>query len=370
MSVGGVGGAREVEVAQQKQAQGGSGFAATMKKADAAKEDAAKQDAAKSASKDDAQKADKKKDADGADDAKAAGKKKGDGKAEKKDGKAETGEAREAREAKGEPHGRVDRDGKGKKGEGEGEGKGKADVDLGAKAAKKGAELGERAGGELLKKTQKQGEFTQVLGQRAKDVEKVQKTNMDRDQKFAERIDKPGEVSSSKLNQKDDKKNMQDEIARNMFPGEVPHPFLLQQIEAPAAVEAARPVIAPEIVDKIVDKARFGMNAEGAHEFQIDLKQDVYAGSQLKIATKDGKVSVEVIADNPEVARSFEAKAQEIAKSLSDRGLNVTSVNVTLKDTSSAQQQAPRDGMGGAAGSKARQQAMDNQRGSGRDYSA
>ena len=36
---------------------------------------------------------------------------------------------------------------------------------------------------------------------------------------------------SSKAESKDDGKTMQEQVAKNMFPGEVPHPFLLQQID-------------------------------------------------------------------------------------------------------------------------------------------
>jgi hypothetical protein len=127
------------------------------------------------------------------------------------------------------------------------------------------------------------------------------------------------------------KDDLQAEIAKHMLPGQGVHPFMLQQVEklqAPEQVE--KPQIPPEVVDKIVESARFGLNAEGAHEFHIDLKADVFKGLKLKVTTKDGKVGIQMIADNPEVQRAFEARADDLAKLLAAKGLNVQTVNVSV----------------------------------------
>ncbi|HVY61286.1 MAG TPA: hypothetical protein VHF22_06510 [Planctomycetota bacterium] len=346
---------------RQGEAKGGAGFAAAMKRKDDDKKAGAKDDKK-------AEKKDEAKDAESAEGKDAEGKVGPDGHP------VGQGQVHGHGHGQGQGHGGQGK-GDGKGGEGHGQrgdgapGKGKVEAPLGKKGEAAG-KLGDLQKSDSLGGMRKSGEFSAVLAKRGQDAEQVNKTNQKDDIAAAKRIDKPGEVASADLSKKQDVKSMQEEIAKHMFPGEIVHPFLLQQVAPVEQVQKAQPVIQPEIVDKIVERARFGMNAEGAHEFQIDLKQDVYAGSQLKIATKDGKVSVEVIADNAEVARSFEARAQEIAKSLGDRGLNVQTVNVTVKENARTQQQAPRDGMAGAGGSKARQQALDNQRGSGRDYSA
>jgi hypothetical protein len=354
-NVGGVGGTQaSYQDASRTDSKGGSAFASAMKKQDDAKADAKKQDDAADGAK--------------AADAKGRASKDGAGKTDAKGKKdQDVGDVilgrnpkTEATEGKGQPGG-------GGKGGGQ---QGKGDGGAGAKG---GAQVvAEKAKGELLGKTQKSAEFSQALVQKGRQAQQVDQTNKATDAQRAEGIGKAGAVAAAKLNQKDDQKSMQSEVAKNLFqPGQTPPLFLMNQLDAPAAVTQVQKVqaaIPPEIVDKVVERARFGMNAEGAHEFQIDLKQDVYAGSQLKIATKDGKVSVNIIADNADVAASFEAKAQEIAKSLSDRGLNVQGVTVSIKEPA-----------GGASGTPARtaarsrsgfDDAVDNGRGSGRDYSA
>jgi hypothetical protein len=134
---------------------------------------------------------------------------------------------------------------------------------------------------------------------------------------------KPGSTSKEDL-----QKALQQGLASQM--GQ-PHPFVLQ---GPTQVAPAEPVhkvqIPTEVVDKIVAQARFGLNAEGAHEFQIDLKHDVFKGLKLSITTKDGKVSIKMTAENADVQKNFESKANDLASALAAKGLNVTGVSVEV----------------------------------------
>jgi hypothetical protein len=236
--------------------------------------------------------------------------------------------------------------------------------------------------------------MSKAMGGESKEVatKESQKADQAKEMDALRRGDDKGGAPGSGSAKADDGKTMQEQIARNMFPGEVPHPFLMQQIEAVQEVKATQAVIPPEIVDKIVAQARFGMNTEGAHEFQVQLKDDVFKGSELKIATKDGKVTVELVAKDAETAATFEQKAQEIAKTLTDKGLNVTSVNVSVAQQGGGQdaaqgqskgrdqqQSRERGGVGGAgrAGGPAAARAaadsasgLDNGRRNSKDYTA
>lgn len=228
-----------------------------------------------------------------------------------------------------------------------GEGAEKAD----AAAKKDGAEAGEKA--DAKAKAGAEGkELSAKEASRAEASKEIQKEL--RGEKAG------GPRDSAESAKQDDGKTMQEQIARNMFPGEVPHPFLMQQIDAVQQVQAAQPVIPPEIVDRIVAQARFGTNAAGASEFQIQLKDDVFQGAELKIATKDGKVTVELIAKDAETAAGFEQKAQEIAKQLTDKGLNVENVSVSIagqgnrQDASQGESRGKREqgGVSGVGGAK------------------
>lgn len=145
--------------------------------------------------------------------------------------------------------------------------------------------------------------------------------------------------------------DLKTEVAKNLAPGVGPHPFVLQGPQQAAPAQPVHKVqIPPEIVDKIVERARFGMNAEGAHEFQIDLKQDVFRGLKLSVATRDGKVEIKMIAASPEVQKAFEGKAQELAQALSAKGLDVQNVVVTTAQAE--QQRAFQQGDQGGGGRK------------------
>lgn len=294
-------------------------------------------------------------------------------------------EMRERIEGRGE--GGEGGEGSGEGGEG-GEGseelgklEGEAKETLGKLEKAEGAGKGEKAEG-----AEKGEKFEKVLSKKTGESEDAKKADQAKDLEQAKRTDKPGEAETAKVAEKDDSKSLQEQLAANMaVPGQVPHPFLASQVQEVQAAQQAAPVIPPEIVDKIVQNARFGMNAEGAHEFQVDLKQDVYAGLKMKIATKDGKVSVSFVAENAEVAAQFEAKAAQVTKQLTDRGLNVTSVNVMTRDQDAAQGQSKGKGqqdrgIGGVSGGGraarsgtpniAPDSSVDRGRRSGKDYTA
>ena len=131
------------------------------------------------------------------------------------------------------------------------------------------------------------------------------------------------------LQEEDEELDLTSDLQQNLFASEIGNPLLAQRATEPQPVEntQATPQIPKEIVDAVVDRARFGMNAEGAHEFQIDLKQEVFQGAELKIATKDGKVSIEFVSDDP----ALHAAAKQLAKRLQARGLSVGGLSVSTK---------------------------------------
>lgn len=243
-----------------------------------------------------------------------------------------------------------------------------------------GAEAtGKLLGGEKAEGGERAQAFDKMLSKKGGETQEVKKQDQAQDLESAKKMDKPGEAEAGKLSEKDDSKSLAEQLKAGLeVPGQAPHPFMMNQVQQAEAAQAAKPVLPPEIVDKIVQNARFGMNAEGAHEFQVDLKQDVYGGLKMKIATKDGKVTVNFIAENPEVAAQFEAKAADVAKQLTDRGLNVTTVNVMTRDQDAAQGQSKGKGaIGGVSGAGRAGRAaapslppVDTSRRSGKDYTA
>lgn len=137
-----------------------------------------------------------------------------------------------------------------------------------------------------------------------------------------------------------------------------------QQVErafAPMPVEKTGPKLEPEVIDQIVQDVRLGVNAQGAAEFQFDLKSDVMDGLKLKISTKEGKVSATFIAENVHVKDAIDQSTQELIQALRDRGLEVANIQVSVGSDSagSGQQQQQQSG---------NQQHSDHQQQSQSDY--
>jgi hypothetical protein len=139
---------------------------------------------------------------------------------------------------------------------------------------------------------------------------------------------------------------LKNELQQNLFASEVGNPLMAQRASEPVPVEAAAAAqqIPQPIVDRVVESARFGKNADGSHEFQIDLKDDVFQGAEVKVVTKDGKVTIEMVSDDP----SLHAAAEQLAKQLSKSGVDVANVQVySQAEAQTMQQQRSSDMSGG-----------------------
>ncbi|MFC1705332.1 hypothetical protein ACFL59_00740 [Planctomycetota bacterium] len=135
-----------------------------------------------------------------------------------------------------------------------------------------------------------------------------------------------------------DEGGLESELENNLFATEIGNPLMAQRATEPQPVAEARPVpqIPQAVVDRVVERARFGMTVEGGHEFQVDLKEDILGGAELKIQTKDGRLTVQVISDDPSVQQSID----QLAEHLSERGLEVDHVQVMTSDQARAEADA------------------------------
>jgi hypothetical protein len=168
--------------------------------------------------------------------------------------------------------------------------------------------------------------------------------------------DRTDDTSDEELNQ---------EIEQQLFVGEVSNQLVMQRVQELAGTqqaEAPQPVQIPqEVIDKVVERARFGQGADGAHEFHVDLKQEVLDGAQMKVRTKDGQVTIEMISDDPQVQAKLEAQAQALQQSMAARGINAqvsvfsqAQADAREQERRGGRQQAGQAGIGGVGGAGGR----------------
>jgi len=106
-------------------------------------------------------------------------------------------------------------------------------------------------------------------------------------------------------------------------------------------IEVKGNTIPTQMLDKIVDQARIGVNAKGAPEFQFDLKGDVLGGLQMKISMEDGKLRASFLAENSDVRRFIDGNLQDLRKALEDKGINVAELEI--RDPRDQQRDQQRD---------------------------
>jgi flagellar hook-length control protein FliK len=117
-------------------------------------------------------------------------------------------------------------------------------------------------------------------------------------------------------------------------------------------VEVTGPKIPTQMLDKIVDQARVGVNAKGAPEFQFELKGDVLGGLKMRMNMEGGKLNAVFIAENSDIRRFIDGNLQDLRRSLEDRGIFIRDLEV--RDPKEDQRQRQRD-----QNQKDRQDAMD-----------
>ncbi|RME73156.1 MAG: hypothetical protein D6776_07565 [Planctomycetota bacterium] len=184
----------------------------------------------------------------------------------------------------------------------------------------------------LEESEQRQQQATEVGQQKSERVEQ-RHTELDRQvaQQHAEKRIEHNEdtlrrqVRVEQRHDEFDRDRLRDEVKQQLFAGEVTNPLLMQRVQelaAAAPTEPVKPVEIPqEVIDRVVERVRFGQTEDGAHEFQIDLKQEVLQGAQLKVRTEGGRVLLEMISDDPLVQAQLEQHAQALVRSMRERGL-------------------------------------------------
>ena len=101
---------------------------------------------------------------------------------------------------------------------------------------------------------------------------------------------------------------------------------------AKVASDIARPDsarLSQEILNKVVQYVRMGVNTKGEKEIQLDLHQKIFRGLKLRVTEKDGKVNVHFSTFDKKGRAVFEKSSDEIRDALSKKGIDVGEIVVT-----------------------------------------
>lgn len=87
--------------------------------------------------------------------------------------------------------------------------------------------------------------------------------------------------------------------------------------------------IPKELLDKLVEEVRVGVNEVGQSEFQIDLKEGVLQGMTLKVTADNGKVSCNFMGGDSSAKNFIESSEGSLSRALESKGLMLDSLKVT-----------------------------------------
>lgn len=134
-----------------------------------------------------------------------------------------------------------------------------------------------------------------------------------------------GDSGSSKGDSNRDNKNLAAQVAASPA---------MQQLNAAASQKSAggTSVATQRIIDEIVKNVRKGMSAKGMGTIQIDLKDNVLAGSSLLITSGKDGVSIRVTTFDKQVERLVGSggSLKELQKAFSDKGLVLKELTINL----------------------------------------
>ncbi|MFC1610690.1 hypothetical protein ACFL6C_07020 [Myxococcota bacterium] len=97
-----------------------------------------------------------------------------------------------------------------------------------------------------------------------------------------------------------------------------PHATATQQAQTAQAGH-----IPPEVIQQIVERVLVGVNKEGLNEFHIEFKENVLAGSSLRLTAKDGKISAKFSTHDVNVKRLLKASEGPLARAFGHKGLTL-----------------------------------------------
>ncbi len=102
-----------------------------------------------------------------------------------------------------------------------------------------------------------------------------------------------------------------------------------QNVQATTKTEGAAGARLPtETLNALVDKVFVGLNKEGLSEFHIQFKDNVLAGSSLKVSAKDGKVSATFHTTNANVKRLITSSEGELSRAFTAKGMTLLRLEV------------------------------------------
>lgn len=117
--------------------------------------------------------------------------------------------------------------------------------------------------------------------------------------------------------------------ASKSVPVDLQSKFASKLSKAMTAANAGQAVLTQQVLNKIVQYVRIGINQKGEKEIQIDLHERIFRGLKLRVIARGGKVGVHLNTGDSKGREVLEKNADAIRSALEKKGIDVDEILVS-----------------------------------------
>lgn len=92
------------------------------------------------------------------------------------------------------------------------------------------------------------------------------------------------------------------------------------------AAAAQTPELTQQVINKIIQYVRIGLNRKGEKEIQMELSEKIFRGLKLRVIARGGKVAVHFSTSDPKGKKVFEKNRGAIEDALKKKGIDVDEI--------------------------------------------
>jgi transcriptional regulator NrdR family protein len=105
--------------------------------------------------------------------------------------------------------------------------------------------------------------------------------------------------------------------------------FAKKLSESMKAAGSDRAQMSQEVINRIIQYVKVGINTKGEKEIQMELHERIFRGLKLRVISKEGKVEVRFASSDQKGREILEKNKDGLEKALSEKGIEVDEIIIT-----------------------------------------
>jgi len=105
--------------------------------------------------------------------------------------------------------------------------------------------------------------------------------------------------------------------------------FAKKRSETMKGAGAEQAKLSQEVINRIIQYVRVGINTKGEKEIQMELHERIFRGLKLRVIAKEGKVEVRFASSDRRGREVLEKNREGLSKALAEKGIEVDEIIIT-----------------------------------------